>query len=368
MRIRPVRTGVAAKAYKARALLYAASPLNNELGVKDWEEAAKASWEAIDIAKKNGYDLLSAEKYKDNYVGVTYTNEQLWAWSAGTKAYNDGTLCAIMNGVFASNKSANSGDCPTQNFVDKFETKYGEPLNTQADRDAATAAGHYNEQNPYANRDPRFYIDIIFNQASDIIGWTNAKAQIYYEMKNGSVVYSELLDQSYLGITHTGYYSRKTWPGQSVKNKFSGRYTDPLIRLGELYLDYAEAANEAWGPNGSAPGATLNALDAINLIRKRIGQPDVLTKFTATKDDFRPRIKNERNIELSFEGHYYHDIRRWKDAPAAYTGPLMGVDIEKVPVSANYPTGFKYTRLPSLCRSSEPMERGNVLSAFQYSR
>lgn len=338
--------GVAAKAYKARALLYAASPLNNDKGQKAWEDAAKANWEAIETAKQFGYELLTLAKYKDNMIGVNYTNEQLWAWAAGTKAYNAGDLQGVMNGIFAGAKTGNSGECPTQNFVDKFETKFGEALNTPADRAAAIAANHYNEQDPYKDRDPRFYIDIIYNQATGIIGWTSSKAQIYYEMINGAAVYSQLLDQSYAGVTRTGYYTRKNWGEQSVNNKISPLYTMSLIRLGELYLNYAEAANEAYGPNGMAPGANLTAVQAVNIIRTRVGQPDVLAKYTGNKDDFRARIQNERNIELSFEGHYYFDIRRWKTAPAAYAGPLMGMDIEKVPVSATYPLGFKHTRVP----------------------
>lgn len=337
-------TGVAAKAFKARALLYAASPLNNELGVKDWENAAIANMEAITVAKANGYDLLTAPKYKDNYVGTSFTNEQLWGYNYGGWNETNGNQQGIINGVFGNSKSSWSGECPTQNFVDKFETKDGYALNTQADRDAATAAGKYKEQDPYANRDPRFYIDIIHNQASNLIGWSNSKAQIWYQMVNGVAQYGELVDQSYLGITRTGYYSRKRWSEMSIKNKGSKNITDPIIRLGELYLNYAEAANEAYGPTGAAPGASMTAVDAINLIRTRIGMPNVLAQYTVSKDAFRPRIKNERNIELSFEGHYYFDIRRWKDAPAAYAGPLMGVDIEKVPVTTAYPTGFKYTR------------------------
>lgn len=339
-------TGVAAKAFKSRALLYAASPLNNELGTKDWENAAIAAWEAINLAKQYGYELLPGSKYKDNYVGTTYTNEQLWGYNWGSWAYNNGNQQGITNGVFGNSKSSWSGECPTQNFVDKFETKWGEPLNTQAERDAATAAGHYKEQDPYANRDPRFYVDIIYNQATGITGWTGAKAQIYYEMVGGVAKYGELIDPSYLGTTKTGYYSRKRWPENSVKNQVSKNVTDPIIRLAELYLNYAEAANEAYGPNGMAPGASMTAVQAVNLIRARVGQPDVLPKYTASKDEFRLRVKNERNIELCFEGHYYFDIRRWKDAPVCYAGPLMGVTIEKVPVSATYPTGFKYDRYP----------------------
>jgi starch-binding outer membrane protein, SusD/RagB family len=90
----------------------------------------------------------------------------------------------------------------------------------------------------------------------------------------------------------------------------------------------------------------MTAIQAINKIRSRINQPDILPVFTATKESFRPRIKNERNVELVFEGHYYHDIRRWMDAPKIYEGGLMGVDIEKVTVSPSYPSGFRYTRVP----------------------
>lgn len=335
--------GVAAKAFRGRALLFAASPLNNDKGQKAWEDAAKANWEAIDMALQNKYALLSQSDYKKNFIGTQYTNEQLWAWYAGTQAYNSGNLNGLCNGIFQSSKSGSSGVCPTQNFVDKFETKWGDALNADADRKAAAAAGHYNEQDPYKDRDPRFAIDIIYNQAP-LPGYN--VANIYYETVAGVQKYGDLLDQAYLGITRTGYYLRKTWGDQSVKNKTTPMYSDPLIRLAELYLNYAEAANEAYGPNTPAPGAGLSAVDAINVIRSRVGMPNVLSAYTQDKDVFRERIKNERNIELCFEGHYYNDIRRWKDAPKTMSGPLMGVDIEKVAKSAQYPTGFRYARYP----------------------
>ena len=258
-----------------------------------------------------------------NYIGQKYTNEQLWGWDGGTRTYNHDNLAGLQNGVFANSKTSFSGECPTQNAVDKFETIWGEPLNTQADRDAATAAGHYNEQNPYEFRDPRFYIDIIYNTAP-LPSYGTAK--IYYQTVNGKTSYSQLLDEAYLGTTKTGYYSRKRWGGQSTLDRTTPQYTDPLIRLGELYLNYAEASNEAYGPSAiGVPDATMNAVQAINLIRSRIGQPDVLPKFITDKETFRPRIKNERTVELMQEGgHYYFDIRRWMDAPAAYAGPLIG--------------------------------------------
>ncbi len=346
--------GVTAKAYKARALLYAASPLNvgtarygsGTADVADWQAAAVASWEAIKVAEQNGYALLTAADYTKNYVGTNYSNEMLWGHYWGTVSYSSGFNKQPTCAIFTNSKTSTSGLNPTQGTVDMWETKWGDPLNTQADRDAATAAGHYNEQDPFVNRDPRFYIDFIYNGAP-IPGYTTAN--IYYEVVGGVTKFSELIDPNYRGITHTGYYVRKIWGGQSVKYPITPQLTCAMIRLGELYLNYAEAANEAYGPNTAAPGASMTAVQAINMIRGRWGAAElapVQAQFTASTAAFRPRIRNERNVELSFEGHYYFDIRRWKTAPVSMAGPLIGNVAEKVPVSAQYPTGFKYTRLP----------------------
>ena len=342
--------GVAAKAYRGRALLYAASPLNNELGTVDWQNAAVANWDALQLALSNGYFLLTAANRKSLHYGTEYTDEAIWAWYDANKGGADGSFAGLMNGVFGNSKSSFSGVCPTQNWVDKYETSFGEPLDTQADRDAATAAGHYKEQDMYktGSRDPRFYTDIFYNQSS-ASNWTNNKAQIYYETLNGVTTYSQLLDPSYLGITRTGYYEKKRLGEASSKNSGNVKYSDPLMRIAELYLNYAEAANEAYGPNIPAPGADLTAVQAVNVIRKRVAQKDVLAAYTGSTAAFRPRIKNERNIELSWEGHYYHDIRRWMDAPNAYSSTLIGMDIEKLPAGYNattYPTGFRLTRRP----------------------
>ena len=352
--------GCAALAFKSRTLLYAASPLNN-MGITTqpwdksdgegqdaWEKAAKANWDALQTALQNGFKLLTPANYKYNFVGASYTNEHLFAWATGATAYNNGEKSWIINGFMSASKSANSGCCPTQNGVDRFETAWGDPLETEADRQAAAALGHYNEQEPYKDRDPRFYVDIMYNTAS-IPGYTTAK--IYYErLPNGSLKYSEQLDPTYAGRTYTGYYLSKYWGGESTKVKMNVVQTDPLMRLAELYLNYAEAANEAYGPNVSAPGADMTAVEAINVIRARFNQVPVQDRFTLTKDAFRDRIKNERVVELGYEGfHYFYDIRRWMDAPERMTEVNYGMDIEKLPAGydpAVYPTGYRYTRVP----------------------
>jgi hypothetical protein len=348
--------GMVAKAWKAKALMFAASPLNNENGITDWQIAAAACWDAIKLAEDNGLFLLTGANRYLNFYGAQACDETLWSysnqrehsWNGGNwdNVTNRGYGATFMNGVFGNSTGSYSGVNPTQNFVDKYETIFGEPLNTDADRAAATAAGHYNEQNPFVGRDPRLAMDIIYNQ-SPAIGWTSGKAQIYYQVSGGVTTWSELLDQKFLGITKTGYYLRKVWWNNSTKNQVSSYFADPLCRLAECYLNYAECSNEAYGPTAiGVPGATYSAVSAINKVRNRAGMPDVLAIYTGSTDAFRPRIKNERTIELSFEGHYRDDIIRWMDLQQAMSSTLIGMIPEKVPVSAQYPTGFKYVRAP----------------------
>ncbi|MEI6567946.1 MAG: RagB/SusD family nutrient uptake outer membrane protein, partial [Verrucomicrobiota bacterium] len=353
--------GAAALGMKARALLYAASPQNNKNGVSDWQDAAKACWAAIDTSKFYGFAMQTAanasgnlkQAYKNNFMNVARTNEQLWSYYANynnpniaNPNYSIGltTIQSMTNGVFAQQATAMSGENPTQNFVDRFETKWGDPLNTAADRAAATALTHYSDQDPYNNRDPRFAWGIIYNQTTEVAGYN--PANIYYETISGKQVFSELLNYgAFLGVTRTGYYQRKSIYDSNTKVTTSYNVTDPIIRVAELYLNYAEAAAQGYGgENGIAPGAGLNATQAVNMVRNRVGMPNLPTGLSPV--NFLKRLKNERIIELCFEGHYYFDIRRWLDAPASMGQVLYGMDIEKVPVSTTYPKGFKHMRVP----------------------
>jgi hypothetical protein len=344
-------TGVAAIAMKSRVLLYAASPQNNKNGIPDWEEAAKASLAAIDTALYYKYGLQTAaqstslkQAYKNNFMNMQRTNEQLWPWFANADiSISLSTVQSSTNGVFAQSPTAMSGEYPTQNFIDCFETRWGDPLNTEQDRQVAISIGHYVEQNPYANRDLRLTWGIVFNQSMEVPGYS--PANIYYEIQDGRQVWSDLLDHRFLGITNTGYYQRKTIYDANTKVTSSFNLTDPNIRLAELYLNYAEAAAQAYGgQNGMVPGSGLTAGMAANIVRTRVNMPGLPNGLSP--EAFMKRLKNERNIELCFEGHYYFDIRRWLDAPAAMTSTLYGMDIEKVPSSTAYPTGFRYTRVP----------------------
>lgn len=337
--------GVAALAMKGRVLLYAASPLNNPSGdVKRWEEAAEANAVALNTALANGYALLTKANYSKNFYGNRYTNEQLWAYSTGsTTNYNSATIQSFVGYPF-SNNAYSASQCPTQNFVDKFETADGWPLNTEAQRAAATAAGKYNEQDPYTNRDPRFENAVVYNGCT-FQGYSPASI---YVNEDGSKPSGSLLaypQSASDGVSETFYYERKRTGALSNKGNQNVLLTDPIIRLAEVYLNYAEAANEAWGPDGKSASATLTAVEAVNVIRERVEMPEVLAEYCGTRDVFRDRIKNERTVELCFEGnHYFCDIRRWKDAPEIGRSTLYGMRATKVAVSSQYPTGFRYER------------------------
>ena len=340
--------GVTALAMKGRALLYAASPLSNPTNdITRWEDAAKANGEALDAAINTyGYALLPKDKYTDNFYGTKYTNEQLWAYTSGsTTNYNNDRVQVFVPYCF-SNNAFSSGHCPTQNFVDKFETAGGYPLNTPEERAIAAAAGQYNEQNPFVNRDPRLDFVVIYNQKT-LQGY--GKASLYVN-EDGSLPSGSLLQKksgSEDGVSETFYYEQKRTGKLSNKGVQNLLLTDPIIRLAEVYLNFAEAANEAYGPGATVPEAKMSALAALNEVRNRVGMPPIVETDYPDKDALRPRIKNERTVELCFEGyHYYCDIRRWKDAPTLGRTRLMGMRVTKLAAgsSAQYPTGFRYER------------------------
>jgi len=113
--------------------------------------------------------------------------------------------------------------------------------------------------------------------------------------------------------THTGYYLRK------YNNWKSGRDNDAdgeirMFRLAEMYLNFAEAAYQSTGnPDASVDignGMSMSARDAINAIRRRVNMPDLPAGLS--KEEFEKRYRNERRVELAYEGHRYFDVRRWK--------------------------------------------------------
>jgi hypothetical protein len=173
--------------------------------------------------------------------------------------------------------------------------------------------------NPYANRDPRFYADILYNGAL----FQGRSAQFYeggLDSKQSSL--------SPWNASKTGYTIRKMVDESfnfNVQPYSASQWI--VFRLSEFYLNYAEASAQL--------GNIAEGLKYLNLIRERAGMPD---QTASGSTDLLTKIQHERRIELCFEGHRYFDIRRWG---IAETGAKNGLGIIITPTSpAN--TSFTY--------------------------
>lgn len=293
-------------ALKEMILLYSASPLMQEGANGSATYSQGLLREAIKVQAEllDRHTEFGAELEYTNYSEVFYSETQpvskeaLFWRHTGYRSYTD-----IKNHFSPkSYGGGNSTTGPTQNLVDMFEMASGLPI--------TDAESGYDAENPYEGRDPRFYNNILYNGAP----WgVNGGEQLHIETFTGGREGKLPRNQA----SATGYFVKKFWPeGANQWEKKEGQHYMPwvYIRLTQVYLDFAEAANEVYGPTAIVPEAGMSAVDAINVLRDRVGMPDVNAKFTTDKDTFRERIRNERAVELCFEGHRWYDLRRWKTA------------------------------------------------------
>jgi len=253
------------------------------------------------------------------HEGVQTSDEQLW-YSMGAnrsdvgRSLRDHYLSIHLGGGAFSN--------PTQNIVDKFEI-----INNGSAYAIDDPRSGYDPQNPFVNRDPRFYNNIII--PGELWGVDNAGQQLYQELYIDGRDYNDVITFSTTrNRVASGYLCKKyIWP---EANKFANQYdlynvNTIYIRVAQVYLDYAEAMNEAYGPDTDPEGFGLTAVQAINTIRNRVGMPDVLPEFTVDKETFRDKIRDERAVELMWENHRWHDLRRWMIAEEVLGQPIRGL-------------------------------------------
>jgi SusD family. len=293
----------AAMAYLAFNRLYAASPLMNgeETGNFNYNEAlcksaAEAYLDVINLHKKGVYDFETWEDYYKNFYtmngAVPLGKEIIWSnpiISNSRWNYGDFTLRAMGGwGIFSS---------PTENYVQYFGMKNGLPLEE--------SDSGYDPSDPWTDRDPRFYYNIITDGERIIQNVEN-------EHTFAQFFVGGLHMQSGNSLTGYAYKKFKHVTCNTFDNLWSGNYffQCPKIRLAAIYLEYAEAVNEVYGPEGSIPGGPT-AIEAVNIIRARAGVPDVDPRFF-TKEKFRDEIRRERFVELAFEAHRWNDLRRWR--------------------------------------------------------
>lgn len=336
--------GQAALALKSRVALYAASPayqsdditqlnsmgqfsvVNEQAYREKWETAAAYAQEAIDVIG----DFVSL-KPADWNANVT-PPEFIF------RTYHSNRALETQNYPVRHFGSARTG--PSQNLVDAFPAANGFPI-------LDPRAG-YDPQDPYANRDPRLAHTVMYNgmtlNGSPIETYEHGKDSRSGNAQN----------------TRTGYYVRK-WlsvqPGLTdIENPGNDHHYHAMLRRTELFLNLAEASNEAYGPLVAGPGQTFSAVDIIKLIRARAGISDqtyIDEVAVMGQDAFREVIQNERRIELAFENHRFFDMRRWV---LPLNEEVRGVRIEKddkgdlsyeiIPVEPRTMNALKYYYLP----------------------
>lgn len=212
---------------------------------------------------------------------------------------------------------------PSQNLVDAFPMANGFPI--------TDSRSGYNSQNPYANRDPRLKAYILTDGDTYGINDLAIVTGTY-----GTTELDKLSGINYeSGVsTRTGYYLKKllrpdvnlSSSSSTTQNHYNAR-----IRYTELFLDYAEAANEAYGPTTPAPGFDRSAYDIIKAIRARAGITNDLyvEECKASADKMRELIRNERRLELCFENHRFYDLRRWQVGLDALNATAAGMEISQ---------------------------------------
>ena len=282
-------------ALKARTLLYKASPLFNTDNNKEWWlEAARANHDVIRYADEWGISL-------GNYADIWGANngdgvEVIMASKQG--AINSWETYNYPIGV----ENGQGGMCPTQTLVDAYEYADGTG-ETFGQRHAGTTV-NITAENAYSGLDPRFGMTVVKN--GDM--WPNYNTtpiETFEGGRNGTPL---------LNATQTGYYLRKYCDGSVDISTNSQNSSTPhawiIMRLGEFYLNFAEAMCQYYGTAETPGEFGLTANGAINTLRDRA---DVqMPHWTGTPSDWWERYQRERLVELAFEDHRFWDVRRWR--------------------------------------------------------
>ncbi|KAF5064093.1 SusD family protein [anaerobic digester metagenome] len=279
--------------FKSRAMLYA----------QRWDKAAEAAQKVID---KEGtlYGLLP--DYADVFNQSDLCKETVLGYRFHGQLTHSVTFDKLYSpkGDFASdNTEPKCLAVPTQEMIDSYYMADGSKFDWSNPEHAA---------NPYKNREPRFYASIWYNGAP----WKGRTIEAFVGGKDG---YKEFGIENYPNATTTGYYIRKLLNEKVEDMTKKGATAWSEVRYAEVLLNQAEALNEL--------GKANEALSPLNKVRQRAKLPNVTETNQA---NLRQIIREERKIELAFEGQRYWDLRRWRIALDVLGGKRMhGMKITK---------------------------------------
>lgn len=322
-------------AVKSQVLLYDASPLfngnadfsnfrntdgsplmNTTADPSKWAKAAEAAKTAIDHAEESGKKLYKVTNNDPFLAAVNsmrglfltgWADEGIWIRTVtGYAAWEEDCAPRAANGT-----KTNAVLSVPQEMIDRYRMLNGKNIGEDGSGyveegfTATAKSGFYvaGTSNMYVNREPRFYANITFNGST--IPFVPRSGQTRVEFwptgNSGNANGSQTM------FPQTGYLVRKNTNVSRNLQSNAGNVVRPAmyIRLAELYLNYAEALNEA------SPGAA-DILTYLNAVRTRAGIPAI--EGEVSQAEMRALIRRERCIELAYEGHRFYDIRRWKIA------------------------------------------------------
>ena len=317
-----------AEAIKAQTALLAASPaFREQSGVTSAEAATLCANVLKRIGGLEGFDMTGSTWYKNKKMlepSAAEMPEILWRESSHSQD-TDQEKDNFPPSLYGAGRVN-----PSQNLVDAFPMRSGRPI--------TDPNSGYDPQNPYANRDPRLddniiYNDVQFGSGGNIVITGNYPDDNKENNKNQDNLGRE-------NATRTGYYLKKLLRSEvSASKGLSKQYhIYPRIRYTEIFLAYAEAANDAWGPKNDPTGIGFTAYDVIKKIRERAGLgTDVIGRALPEGDAYLEEcandqakmtdlIRNERRIELCFENKRFWDLRRWL---LPIDEPVRGMSIDR---------------------------------------
>ena len=296
-----------------------------------WATAASQAKTAIDLAEANGKKLYVKKGANDFETAFLSTRDVFWDQAGFTtegvwlRPYTNRNQWESHSASRAVTGTPYNGMGVIQELVDDFRMQDGLNPNQfpgYSETTYATVGNDYyvvGTNNMYTKREPRFYSYITFN-GSKIIGAPKSgmtRVEFYTSGNSGK-------NGSPRDWPKTGYTARKNInPTYSMSPSVVVNRSAMLIRLSELYLNYAEALNESQ-PNNA------DVLKYLNAVRTRGGIPALSTGLS--QDQVREAIRRERRIELVFEGKRFFDVRRWKvaDKPGYVQGGVYnGMDMNR---------------------------------------
>lgn len=296
-------SGRIAEAIGSQAALLAASPAFSDQSGVTWEEAANRAAKLLNHLggpagmPQKGHLWFTAEEIGNAVTASVNHPEVIWRSGAEENSTIEGNN-------YPPSLYGKGRINPTQNLVDAFPMANGYPI--------SDSRSGYDANNPYQNRDPRLTAYIVTDGST--LGVNNSTIHTGADASN-----NDGLNKEAGYSTRTGYYLlkllRKDVNPNSTNTVNKYHYTT-RIRYTEIFLAYAEAANEAWGPQGKGSN-NFSAYDVIKAIRARAGVgtsngDEYLESVKGDKEKMRELIRNERRLELCFENKRFWDLRRWK--------------------------------------------------------